>query len=71
MTSKTIEVLLNEIATRHEPGDRKLINQAKQVLMKQRQLSEHEAYHCLRRTAMVTRSKMVNVAREVISSAEL
>jgi two-component system, response regulator / RNA-binding antiterminator len=51
--------------------DRKIIERAKGILMKGRQLSEKEAYTLLRKTAMNQKRKLVDVARSVVTAAQL
>jgi response regulator NasT len=51
--------------------DRKLIDQAKGILMKQRSLSEEDAYVLLRRTAMNQNRKIADLARSLVESAAL
>lgn len=51
--------------------ERKLIERAKGILMKQRGLSEEAAYQALRRTAMNQKRKLVDVALGVVTAAPL
>jgi response regulator NasT len=51
--------------------DRKIIDQAKAILMKQRNLSEEDAYVLLRRTAMNQNRKIGDLARSLIAAAAL
>ena len=51
--------------------DRKIIDQAKAILMKQRNLSEEDAYVLLRRTAMNQNRKIGDLARSLVSAAAL
>src|SRR5688572_12187510 len=51
--------------------DRKLIDQAKSILMKQRRLSEEDAYVLLRRTAMNQNRKIADLARSLVAAAAL
>jgi two-component system, response regulator / RNA-binding antiterminator len=51
--------------------DRKLIDQAKAILMKQRKLSEDDAYVLLRRTAMNQNRKIADLARSLVAAASL
>jgi response regulator NasT len=51
--------------------DRKLIEQAKGVLMEKRGLSERDAYAALRQQAMKLNLKLADVARRVLGMAEL
>jgi response regulator NasT len=51
--------------------ERKLVDQAKAILMKQRKLSEEEAYVLLRRTAMNQNRKIADLARSLVAAATL
>ena len=51
--------------------DRKIIDQAKAILMKQRNLPEDDAYVLLRRTAMNQNRKIADLARSLIAAAAL
>lgn len=51
--------------------DRKLIDQAKAVLIKQRGCSEEDAYALLRRSAMNQNRKIADLARAVVAAATL
>jgi response regulator NasT len=51
--------------------DRKIIDQAKAILMRQRNLSEDDAYVLLRRTAMNQNRKIAELARSLIAAAAL
>jgi two-component system, response regulator / RNA-binding antiterminator len=51
--------------------DRKVIEQAKAILMKQRSCSEDDAYVLLRRTAMNQSRKIAELARSLIAAAAL
>ena len=51
--------------------DRKIVEQAKAILMKQRSMSEDEAYSLLRRTAMSQNRKMVELARSLVTASAL
>lgn len=57
--------------TRRELEDRKAIDRAKAILMRTRGMSEDEAHHLLRRTAMQQSRRMGEVARALVASAEL
>lgn len=52
-------------------AERKVVERAKGLLMKARNLSEDEAYHTLRRMAMERNRRMGDVAKSVIEMAEL
>lgn len=51
--------------------DRKVIDQAKAILMRERSLSEEEAYVLLRRTAMNQNRKIADLARSLVAAAAL
>ena len=51
--------------------DRKLIDQAKAILIKSRGMSESEAYALLRKTAMNQNRKIVEIAQSLITAAGL
>jgi two-component system, response regulator / RNA-binding antiterminator len=51
--------------------ERKIIEQAKSLLMKQRRLSEPDAYALLRRTAMNENRKIADLARSLLTAAAL
>jgi response regulator NasT len=51
--------------------DRKVIDRAKGVLMRAKQLSEEDAYALLRKTAMNENKKIVDIAQSVVTAAEL
>jgi len=52
-------------------AERKLIERAKGILMKSRNLSEDDAYRALRKQAMESNAQLANVARQVIAVASL
>jgi response regulator NasT len=52
-------------------ADRKVIERAKGILMKSRNLSEQEAYAALRRQAMENNARLADIARQVIAVAGL
>ena len=52
-------------------SERKVIDRAKGMLMKAKRLSEDEAYVLMRKTAMSENKKIVEIARSVITAAEL
>jgi response regulator NasT len=58
-------------AVRTELADRKVIERAKGILMKTRRLKEEEAYALLRKTAMDQNRKLADIARSVLTAAEL
>jgi response regulator NasT len=51
--------------------ERKVIDRAKGILMKRKNLSEEDAYALLRRTAMNEGKKIVEIAQSVITASEL
>ena len=51
--------------------DRKVIDRAKGILMKAKNLSEEQAYALLRKTAMNENRKIAEVAQSVVTAAEL
>ncbi|SAL18356.1 response regulator protein [Caballeronia udeis] len=55
----------------NELADRKLIDRAKRLLMERRKLSEPEAYAMLRKRAMDQGMKLAEVARQLVSMADL
>ena len=52
-------------------SERKLVERAKGILMKERKLSEDEAFHALRKLAMSKKVRLGEVAQQVIESAQL
>jgi response regulator NasT len=67
-----ISRLQNELdRTRSALEERKVIDRAKGILMKVKNLSEESAYALLRKTAMNENKKIVEVAQSVITAAEL
>lgn len=52
-------------------AERKLLERAKGIIMKQRGVSEEEAYHALRKLAMNRNQRIAEVAENVIAAAEL
>jgi len=58
-------------AARSELADRKVIEQAKGILMKSRGLTEPEAYELLRKTAMNQNQKLAEIAKSVVIAAGL
>lgn len=69
---REFQALRNELEhTRSRLEDRKIIDKAKGLLMKQRDFSEDEAYHALRKMAMERNRKIVEVARNVVDVFEV
>jgi response regulator NasT len=64
--------LQNELTAAKEALEhRKIIERAKGILMKGRQLSEEEAYTLLRKTAMNQKRKLADIAQSVVTAARL
>jgi response regulator NasT len=59
------------VAARTELASRKIIERAKGILMRTRQLSEEKAYALLRQTAMNEKRKLVDIAQSVVTAASL
>ncbi len=57
--------------TRTALEERKVIDRAKGILMKAKNLGEDEAYSLLRSTAMREKKKIVEIAQSVITAAEI
>jgi response regulator NasT len=58
-------------AARNELGDRKIIDQAKAILLRTRGLAEADAYALLRRTAMNQNRRIVDIAQSLVTAATL
>ena len=56
---------------RSELADRKLIERAKGILMTRKGLSEDDAYRLLRRQAMNEKRKIAEIARAIVTAADL
>jgi response regulator NasT len=66
------QALRRELAeTKTTLAERKILERAKGILMKQRGLSEEEAYQALRKSAMNHNKRIVEVADGVITAFEL
>ncbi len=66
------ETLRRDLAdARGQLADRKVIDRAKGLLMKQHQIGEPEAYARLRKAAMDKGLKMADVAQRIVDAAEL
>ena len=52
-------------------GERKLIDRAKGILMRAKNLPEEEAYALLRRTAMNEKRRIADIAQSIITAAEI
>jgi response regulator NasT len=57
--------------TRDQLESRKKVDRAKGILMKERGLSEDDAYALMRKTAMAQNKKIADIADTVIAAAEL
>jgi two-component system, response regulator / RNA-binding antiterminator len=57
--------------TKQALEDRKIIDRAKGILMKSRNISEEDAYALLRKTAMNESRRMADVARGLVTAAKL
>jgi response regulator NasT len=69
---RAFEKLRNELDdTRQQLADRKLIDRAKGILMKQRGIGEERAYELMRKAAMDGNMRVAQVAQSVITAAEL
>jgi response regulator NasT len=55
----------------NELAERKLIDEAKRILMNQRKMTEPAAYATLRKRAMDQSAKLAEVARQIVASAGL
>lgn len=56
---------------RSQLEDRKTIGRAKAIVMRLKGLSEEDAYALMRRTAMNEKRKLVDIARSLITAAEM
>jgi len=57
--------------TKNALEERKVIDRAKGILMKHKNLSEDEAYVLMRSTAMREKKKIVEIAQSIITASEL
>jgi response regulator NasT len=57
--------------TRNALDERKVIDRAKGILMKAKNISEENAYALLRKTAMNANKKIAEIAQSVITAAEM
>lgn len=65
------QALRNELAeVKNTLAERKIVEQAKGIIMQQRQCSEAEAYSDLRRTAMDRGAKLAEIARNVVEASK-
>ncbi len=56
---------------KNELADRKLIERAKGILMTRKGLSEEDAYRLLRKQAMNEKRKIADIARAIVTAADL
>jgi response regulator NasT len=56
---------------RSQLEERKLVDRAKGIVMRLKGLTEEEAYSLLRKTAMNEKRKLVDIARSIITAAEV
>jgi response regulator NasT len=69
---RAFEKLRSELdETRRQLADRKLIDRAKGILMKQRGFTEEQAYEAMRKAAMDSNQRLADVAQGVITAAGL
>jgi len=69
---REFEALRKELAeTRDQLADRKIIERAKGILMKQHGITEDKAYNALRKAAMDRNQKIGEIARTLIAIQEL
>jgi response regulator NasT len=69
---KEYQTLRSELErTKSSLQDRKVIDRAKGILMEQRKISEDEAYRALRRLAMEQNRRLVDVAQQLITFAQM
>jgi len=66
---QALEAELNK--TRDQLESRKKVDRAKGILMKERKLSEEDAYALLRKTAMAQNKKISEIAEVIISAVDL
>jgi response regulator NasT len=67
-----MQSLRTQLAEAHQKlGDRKLVERAKGLLMKTRNLGEDDAYALLRRMAMDRKLKLAEVAQKLVDAADL
>jgi response regulator NasT len=57
--------------TRQQLEDRKVIDRAKGIMMKERGLSEEEAYALMRKVAMSENLRLAQVAQSILTAAKL
>lgn len=64
-----LQTELDQVKTALE--DRKVIDRAKGILMKAKDLTEEEAYALLRKTAMNEKKKIAEIAQSVVTASEM
>ncbi|WP_006748763.1 nitrate regulatory protein [Thioalkalivibrio paradoxus] len=70
--SRQLHAIADELtAAREALAERKLIERAKSLLMKHRNLSEEQAYHLLRQTAMNQNRRLAEVAEATVAMADM
>ncbi len=57
--------------TRAQLAERKVVDKAKGILMKQRGMSEDDAYKAMRKLAMSTNKRLVDIAEAIVNAADL
>ena len=69
---KQFQDLRNELQqTKNKLAERKLLERAKGIVMQQRGCDEQEAYHSLRKLAMKSNKRLVDIAESMIAASEL
>ncbi len=69
---KAFQSLRNELdKTKSTLAERKIIDRAKGILMKQRGYDEGEAFHALRKLAMSKNKRLGDMAENIVSAADL
>ena len=69
-TFRSFQSLREELdQTKASIEERRTIDRAKTHLMESRGLSEHDAYHAIRRQAMNSKQRLIDVARQVVTRA--
>ncbi len=69
---KQFQALRNELEkTKNTLAERKLVDRAKGIVMQQRGCNEQEAYHSLRKLAMKSNKRLVDIAEAMIAASEL
>jgi response regulator NasT len=69
--AREVQLLKRLADAETELADRKLIDRAKRLLMDRRKMSEQDAYAMLRKRAMDQGMKLAEVARHLVSMADL